>query len=273
MAQNLLRTSAAFILLATIASGLNFLYYPIIARSLSDAQFGEVQVGIAFIMQAAALFTSLNVLALFFAAQRESHQPLTIRLERFVIAISLLLALATAVLAGPIAHALQFTDYRLLYILSVIFLLNIPEATWVGSLQGNGQFLGSGVISITSALSKIIASLAFIRIGFGAYGAMFGILIGTAVMLPMAYYMQKGQLIKFKNTFGILRGRDFLLFRDQPQLMLVFFSLVFLAFTSTVDVLFSKSTLDPTAAGVYAQLSTAAKIPYFAAVPLTIILL
>lgn len=59
--------------------------------------------------------------------------------------------------------------------------------------------------------------------------------------------------------------------RKNQQLTYVFFGLFSLAIASTVDIIFAKSVLEPTAAGTYALVSTAAKIPYFAAVPLTLI--
>jgi hypothetical protein len=44
-----------------------------------------------------------------------------------------------------------------------------------------------------------------------------------------------------------------------------------LALASTIDVVAAKSLLRPETAGLYAQLSTAGKIPYFATVPVAII--
>jgi O-antigen/teichoic acid export membrane protein len=229
-------------------------------------------VGVAFIMQAAALFTSLNILALFFAAQKVDQRILTVRLERFVILVSFIFALIVVIFAKPMSGVLQLEDYRLLYLLSVVFILNIPCATWLGSLQGNGQFLASGIISVISSFAKILVAVVAIAIGMGAYGALLGVLVGTAAILPLSYAVQKNKIITFGKTFARVRRSDFLLFRDEPQLMVIFFSLFMLALTSTLDVIFSKETLNPSAAGVYAQLSTAGKIPYFAAVPLTIIL-
>jgi O-antigen/teichoic acid export membrane protein len=272
MLKKRLHISIVFTCLSVLASGLNFLYYPVIAHALTLSQFGDVQVGIAFIMQAAALFTSLNILALFFTAQRSEERALTVQLERIVIGISLLLAILVSVFAQPLASALHLNNYHILYILSIIFLINIPCATWLGSLQGNGQFLASGVISVMSSIAKIAIGVLAIALGAGAYGALFGLLAGSLVILPLAYLAQKDKTINFKHTFAIVRKADFLIFKNHPEVTAIFLSIFFLALASTIDVIASKILLSPRSAGQYAQFSTAAKIPYFAAVPVTIIM-
>ncbi len=271
MSRKLIKTSLWFTALSVLASALNFLYYPITARMLSLSEFGDVQIGISFIMQAAALFTSLNTLALFFAAQKKDQTRVIAQLERLIIAFSLILSVLTVVWAEPISAALQLHDPTLLYILAVIFILNIPAATWLGSVQGEGQFIASGMIATSSSLLKIIAGVIAIMLGFGAHGALLGILFGTFAILPASYFSQKQRTLRLRQTFRLPKVTDFSLFTGRPLLILLFLSLFMLAVTSTVDVLAAKVLLDPETAGLYAQLSTAGKIPYFASIPVAII--
>lgn len=272
MSRKVLKMSLWFTVLSVLASALNFLYYPIAARMLSLSEFGDVQIGISFIMQAAALFTSLNTLALFFAAQKKDQAKVIARLERIIIAFSLIVSILTVIWAEPISSILQLDNPSLLYILAIIFIVNIPAATWLGSVQGEGQFIASGVIAVSSSLLKIIVGVAAIAIGLGAHGAMIGILFGTLAILPASYFIQKQRTLHLRQTFRLPMQSDFSLFSTRPLLVLLFLSLVLLAVTSTVDILFAKILLDPEDAGLYAQLSTAGKIPYFATIPVAIII-
>lgn len=271
MSQKVIKISLLFTFLSLLSSALNFLYYPVTARLLSLAEFGDVQVGVAFIMQAAALFTSLNTLALFFAAQKGDQANVLARLERLIIGLSLLLALVTVVFSEQISAALQLHDTSLLYMLAIIFILNIPAATWLGSLQGAGQFVASGVIAVISSALKIIAGVIAIALGFGAMGALVGILAGSFIILPLAYATQKKRLIHVRETFRPPSVTDVRLFLGKPLLALLFLSLFLIALSSTLDVIAAKALLDPETAGLYAQLSTAGKIAYFATVPIAII--
>lgn len=271
MSRKIIKTSLLFTTLSVAASALNFLYYPVAARLLSLSDFGDVQIGISFIMQAAALFTSLNTLALFFAAQKKDQSRVIAQLERLIIAFSLILSVVAVIWAVPISTALQLHDPTLLYILAVIFILNIPAATWLGSVQGEGRFVASGVIATAASLLKIVIGSVAIALGLGAHGALLGILFGTLAILPASYFTQKEKTLHLRQTFRFPNVSDFKLFTTRPLLIVLFTSLFVLALASTVDVLAAKILLNPETAGLYAQLSTAGKIPYFATIPVAII--
>ena len=260
-----------FSVLSVTASALNFLFYPVLAHSLDLASFGDVQVGVSFVMQAAALFTSLNLVALFLSAHKSTSIELVTRLERIIISISIIAAVIVAVCVAPLSRTLQLHDASLLYLLAIIFVFNVPAGTWIGTLQGEGKFIQSGLIAVTASLTKIILAILLISLGFGAHGAMLGILIGTIVFIPLVYLAHSSKRLNIINTFRPARLSDFrALLASKPTLytLVAFF---FLALLSTFDIIAAKVLLSPTQAGIYAQLSTVAKIPYFALIPLATI--
>ena len=272
MSRKIVTKSLWFTVLSLLASLLNFAFYPAIAFFLSKAQFGDVQVGVSFIMLAASLFTSLSTLALFFAAQ-EKNNPETMRhLERLVMFISLIGSGIVLVFSHQIANVLQLADASLLYMLAFIFIINIPAGTWIGTLQGQGQFIASGSISVVSALTKIIVAIGLIQLGWGAHGALAGIAVGTIVMLPLVKLIQHKKLASFRHTFRIIGRRDVAFFRNNPIIITMLLSLIVFSTIGTLDVLWAKYMLSPHDAGVFAQLSTIAKIPYFAMIPVAIII-
>ncbi len=271
MSKKIVSKSLGFTILSLAASLLNFGFYPVVAYLLSKAAFGDVQVGVSFIMLAAALFTSLSTLALFFAARENNNQTME-HLERLVIALSVIASILVVLAAQPISSALQLQDASLLYILAFIFIINIPASTWVGTLQGQGQFIESGWISTVAAFIKIVAALIFIQLGWGAHGALAGIAVGTLSMLPLVKVLQKRKLASFRRTFSMINNQDISFFVNNPRIVITLVSLIIFSIIGTLDVLWAKHSLLPHDAGVFAQLSTIAKIPYFAMVPIAIII-
>ena len=272
MSVKLLKTSFYFTALSTLASAVNFAFYPVVSHLLSVGNFGDVQLGVSFIMLAASLLTSLSTLALFTTANKKTEEKSLNSIERLVISLSIIIALLTAIFAVPLAGILQLQDATLLYILAFIFILNIPASTWMGSLQGGGQFLASGWISVISALTKLIASFIFIIMGFGAHGALFGIALGSFIMLPLAKILDRSNSIQYKETFGLFRKSDASFFIKRLDLLGILLSLMFVAFIANIDIVAAKILLSPAEAGTYAQLSTVAKIPYFAGISVALVL-
>ena len=258
--------------LASLASAFNFLYYPVVAHLLNLAQFGDVQVGVSFIMQAAALFSSLNLVALFLSAKKESEEGIIQRLEQTLMVPSFIGALLISIFAHSISNFLQLHSPGLLYLLSVMFILSIPANTWIGTLQGEGAFIKSGFISLASSITKIIASVILIYLGLGAYGAILGIMIGTVIVIPLCYLLQNSKSLVFTQTFRLPVKDDFKVLTQYKSVFLVLISFILLSLVGTFDIVFAKAHLLPTDAGKFAQLSVIAKIPYFAFLPVSIIL-
>lgn len=255
-----------------MASAINFAFYPVISHTLSITDFGDVQVGVSFIMLTAALLTSLSTLALFTTASTNRSENTVGHIERLVVSVSIGAALITSIFAWPLAELLQLQEVSLLYILAFIFVLNIPASTWIGTLQGNNQFVASGWISVASALTKLIAAYVLIQIGWGAHGALMGISIGSFIMLPLSKLFDTSNRLRYKHTFGVFRKNDLLFFKKRLDLIAILISLMLIAFIANIDVLMAKILLAPAEAGAYAQLSTVAKIPYFAGVPIALVL-
>lgn len=272
MSTKLLKTSLYFTILSTLASAINFAFYPVISHLLSVASFGDVQLGVSFVMLAASLLTSLSTLALFTTANKKTERNTLASIERLVISLSVVLAIMTAVFAEPLGVALKLQDASLLYILAVIFVVNIPASTWIGTLQGDGRFMISGWISVISALTKLSSAYMFINLGLGAHGALLGIALGSFIMLPLAKIFDRSGSIHYTETFGLFRQSDFSFFIKRIDLLAILGSLVLIALIANIDIMAAKIILSPEAAGAYAQVSTVAKIPYFAGIPIALIL-
>lgn len=277
-ARSAVTASVVFTVLSLAASAVNFAFYPVLAHLLPTAGYGDVQVGVSFVMLAAALFTSLNALALYVSARAGAIalppgtaspvQPI----ERVVVTASLVLAVVMVVGAQPLARALSLTDPSLIYILGAVFIVNVPASTWIGALQGSGQFALCGWIGLAAAALKIVAATAFVLLGMGARGALLGLLLGTFAVLPVAKLAQHRVPLSFRATFRPPSRADRLYFAANGRLGVFLVALMCIASVGTLDVISAKTLLSPEVAGNYAKASTAAKIPYYALVPVATVL-
>ena len=277
-ARSAVAASVVFTALSLVASAVNFAFYPVLAHLLPSAEYGDVQVGVSFVMLAAALFTSLNSLALYVSARAGAiTQPVGVAspvqpIERVVVTVSLVLALVTVAGAQPLARALSLTDPSLIYILGAVFVINVPASTWIGALQGSGQFALCGWIGVAAAAMKIIAAVGFVLLGMGARGALLGLLLGTFAVLPVAKLAQHQVPLSFRETFRLPSSADRLYFATNRQLGVLLIALMCIASVSTLDMISAKALLAPEVAGNFAKASTAAKIPYYALVPVATVL-
>ena len=277
-ARSAVAASVVFTALSLVASAVNFAFYPVLAHLLPSAEYGDVQVGVSFVMLAAALFTSLNSLALYVSARAGAiARPAGVAspvqpIERVVVTVSLVLALVTVAGAQPLARALSLTDPSLIYILGAVFVINVPAATWIGALQGSGQFALCGWIGLAAAAMKIIAAVGLVLLGMGARGALLGLLLGTFAVLPIAKLAQHRVHLSFRETFRPPSSADRLYFATNRQLGVLLVALMCMASVGSLDVIAAKALLAPDVAGNYAKASTAAKIPYYALVPVATVL-
>lgn len=274
MPTKVIKTSLGYTVLSVTAAGVNFIYYSVISHLLTANSFGDVQLNVSFILLAGALFTSLNLLALFLTATGSEKSPVNAvhHLERIVIYASAVCSLVLVGFSHYISSALNINEPHLLYILAAIFVINIPAVTWLGTIQGNGQFIESGAINLAMSVSKIIFSYTLIKLGLGATGAMFGILLATFIALPLAWLLQKPNTLHFKQTFSIINKSDLNFLAKHKYLLYILISLVSISAIAALDVVFAKLRLSSTDAGYFSQISTVAKIPFFGTAPIALVL-
>jgi hypothetical protein len=157
-------------------------------------------------------------------------------------------------------------------LLAIIFLLNIPASTWLGTVQGEGRFVQSGWIAVISSLLKIASGALLALTSLGAHGAILGIMIGTACIIPLAYAVHGSGTLRIRHTLKLPSRSDFAFLVQHPVIPTLLMSFLLLALLATLDITFAKVHLTPEIAGEFAQLSVAAKIAYFVATPLSVLM-
>lgn len=92
-------------------------------------------------------------------------------------------AILMVLLSWPIANWLQIEDIRIVLALAATTILLVVRPVIGGGLQGVQQFAHLGFIQIIQAFVRLLLGVALIWLGWGAFGAMVALPIGSLLAL------------------------------------------------------------------------------------------
>ena len=264
--------SLIFYILSGLTSFINYLFYPVIARFVNVAQYGEIQFLVSMFTQLSVGFIVLNILAIIVSAKitsQEKQQEAIATLNSFSQLAALLIAGIGVTLLIAARQSLSINGTWPIVLLGVSLLANVPFTIVIGRLQGNGKFITSGVISLVSVFTKLIASLLFTMLGMGVAGVIGGIAIGLIIgWLIGEYVIHFGKhprhiLHIFKHR---LRLADIAFLKHYAASALL--SITILTLLSSADSIVSRIVFDSHLAGQYASIATITKTLLAIATPI-----
>lgn len=257
----ILAGSALFYIFSGITSLLNYLFYPLIGRLVSTGDFGEIQFLISMFNQLSVGFVILNILAIIISIRTTSpdEQIKSIRtLNHVAVIVTLPLIIVAVSILFAARHSLSISDPPAIIALGIAVFVSVPFTTHIGKLQGNGRFVASGVISILAASSKLLLSIIFIILGFGVFGAVIGIGLGTLLAYGVMVVIDTNKVNR--DGFLNIRLHDFKrlsFIRHQALVALVVMTALTIA--SIFDSIVSRIFLSHVEAGQYAAIATTSK--------------
>lgn len=261
-----LRQNAIFFVGSLAVSVINYAYYPVLSRLLDIRAYGEVQVLISLFLQLTIFLTVLGQVTVTIAAQTgaKAGKSQLFELEKFALLTSAVLFMAGTIGAWYLRELLHFDSVWPFIILLLAFVLAVPLTSRSSYLRGRKAFGTVSKTNILAAAGKLGASAALVAAGFGTAGAIGGLV--AAQIVALAYAAAKARQL------GLQRPEGARLFSWPdvkaivPELKFSLFVLVIsLAVTilSSIDVFMVKHYFDPHTAGLYAGISTVAKIIFF----------
>lgn len=264
--------SLIFYALSGMTSLVNYLFYPVIARFVSVAEYGEVQFLMSMFTQLSVGFIVLNILAIVVSvkiASQEKQQEAISTLNSVSQIVALVIAAAGVTLLITAQQSLSLSSTWPIILLGIGLLANVPFTIVIGRLQGNGKFITSGVISLASVIIKLLASLLLAILGYGVAGIIAGIAIGLlAAWLigeSMIHFGRKPRHILhiFKHR---LRLSDISFLKHYAGSAL--FAITVLTLLSSADSIVSRVVLNSHDAGQYASIATITKTLLAIATPI-----
>jgi O-antigen/teichoic acid export membrane protein len=246
---------------------LNYLYYPIIGRAVSTAQFGEVQALVSLFLQITLVLGVSNDVTVNIVANtgdEEKRNQMVYEFERLVTLLMTIIVIFAFIAIKPIDNFLHIVSPLPVIILGVSLIIAASASQRSAFLRGINAFGSLSISQVISASGKLVASLIFVLAGFGTAGAIGGLVVSQ--ILTVVY------LFRITHKNGLRKGKNDKLFRlpsmslVRPELSFALLVLIVSIVTTvffSIDVVLVKHYFPAKMAGQYAGVATIARIIYF----------
>jgi O-antigen/teichoic acid export membrane protein len=268
------RTSAGFFLASMGVAVLNYAFHPVVSRLLSLRDFGDVQALFSLSTQLTTILGAFTLATVH--ASVNYHEPgeaeaVVRALRRSALAIVTVFIAVLVLGAEHFSAALQFTSPSLFFALACFLITTVLYSIQTGKLQGSGRFFQLSLAQSLVAGGRIVFASGLILLGWRAFGAMIGIVLAQVMALGYVLFMaQRAKTAVPVASFTLSRKR---FVRELGYVVLVGVSMAYITALYTVDVLIVKRLFPPDIAGLYAGISTVAKIIIFSTSPFAAVLL
>lgn len=262
-----LRHNAIFFVGSVAIGVLNYVYYPVLGRLLAPTAFGEVQTLVSLFLQLAIFLTVLGNLTVNIVTNHGDEpvaQRTMLELEKLALLISLF-GFAVAVLVAPLLQRFfNFESFVPFIILALAIVVSVPSTFRSSYLRGKKYFGLTSLAGLVAAAAKLLFSAVLIWLGLGTIGAIVGLVL--AQLTSFAYAAVKAKQVGFGQSLsrGLFKKPDMSLVIPELRYagLVLFCSLTVTALYS-IDIIAVKHYFDAHTAGLYAGISTVARIIFF----------
>jgi O-antigen/teichoic acid export membrane protein len=244
----------------------NYLFYPVLARTLDPLPFGEVQALAALFLQLLILLNvmgqvTVNVIANY--ADEAKKQAVLFELEKLALLLMLGVSFVLALCSPILKDALQFQSIIPFLILLAALVITVPGSFRSAFLRAHKKFGAASVALLIGAYTKVIFGALITYLGFQVGGAMWAIFI--AQLLTWLYATHAAKKIGYHRPGNKLLSRPNLrlILPELKYAILVLLSFGSITLLASLDVFVVRYYFDPQTAGEYAGISTVAKIIFF----------
>jgi O-antigen/teichoic acid export membrane protein len=262
-----LRHNAIFFAGSVAIGALNYAYYPLLGRLLEPTPFGEVQTLVALFLQLAIFLGVLGNITVNIIANHGDEaigRRTMLELEKLALIISVIGFLVAVAIAPMLQRFFNFDSYVPFIILALAIVVSVPSTFRSSYLRGKKHFGLTSVAGLVAAAAKLLFSVLLIWAGFGTVGAISGLVL--AQLASFAYAAVKARQVGFDQSLR----KDFFKLPDMkliiPELkyagLVLVCSLTITALYS-IDIIAVKHYFDAHTAGLYAGISTVARIIFF----------
>lgn len=265
-----------FAILSLAGSALSYLLYPVLAKLIAPASFGDVSVVIALAGQLGGLLLAFNVVSIYIVDTHEQEHALRITetIQKIVIQVLLVATVVVTLMSPWLKQILHISSMWTILGLGLFLLSAVPVVVWTGFLQGHKEMARIGIYNAVVALAKLIGGAGLAAVGLGAPGAVVGILLGQLVGLWVIRKVPGAQLPSAAGSLSRITPAERETMRPlagyvaESLTVVSVFSVLF-----AIDIILAKSLFAPYWAGLYAGVAALGRIIFFGANILTWIML
>ena len=239
-----------------VVSGFNFGYNVLVARLLGPAAFGHASAAVTLLMLVSAITLSFQLVCAKFVARTESQGARVAvyqALRRRSWLVGIPLAAAIALGSSPIAHFLNLPTPWMVTLLACGIAFYVPLGVKRGALQGTCAFPRLTSNFVLETVTKFLAALALVLLGYGVMGAVGAI---TASVILAYYLLPLGKSFRVQAEAAAPAS-----FREGMQAIVFFVGQVII---NNIDILLVKHYFRPQEAGLYAAVALVGRVLYFA---------
>lgn len=272
-----IRHNAIFFTGSMAVGFLNYLYYPVIGRLLHPASFGEVQVLFSLLAQITIFFAALGLLTVNIVANYSDssrRNRMIAELEKLGLIISLVLLLVTVAVAPELQTFFHFASPVPFVVLMIAVVAGVPATFCLGFLRGLKKFGIVSIVGIIMSAADIILSVILVLMGFGTIGAVSA--LALAQLIAFGYAAAKARELGFTESLrgSIFKLPDFkLMLPELKYALLVLVGSLAVTAMYSLDSIAVKHFFNAHQAGVYAGISTVARIIFFVTAPVVGVLI
>ncbi|MDB5179797.1 MAG: hypothetical protein JWN12_429 [Candidatus Saccharibacteria bacterium] len=191
-----------FVSLSVIASGLNYLIYPIFSRVLVPNEYINITVALSLFTQVSTFLSSILAITIGLSkdTKTKDSQRVIELLQAFLFKLFLVLAVIFLILSPIIMKGLQ-TPVLFAIPITIMMLLSIPVLIISGYLNGKNQMIGLGVVTVISATSQFVIGLATSLLTHNGLLTMFSMVVAQFITIALVYSIfSKDKLPRIINS-------------------------------------------------------------------------
>lgn len=272
-----LRHNAVFFLGSVGVGVLNYLYYPVLARLMDPAPFGEVQTLVSLFLQLTVFMQVLNMVVVNVVVNYKDTNKANrtiFELEKLAVLIAAALVLIS-ILSGPwLKDVLQFQSSTPFVALALAILVSMPLTFRSGFIRAKHRYSATSLSQALGAGGKIILSSILVVAGLSTLGATLGIV--GAQLIALIYAAIIAARLGFARPEGARYSRKIDFSAIKPELSYsgaVLVSSLTIMLLMSIDMLAVKYYFSPEEAGIYAGITSVARAIFFFTASVAMVLL
>ncbi|HOX96100.1 MAG TPA: hypothetical protein PLI45_01860 [Candidatus Woesebacteria bacterium] len=261
------RSSAFYYFGNFILSFSRYLFHLILLRLLAPAEYGEFLSYLSLIyILGIPTGTIANVVTKFISEFKGKGDSIAINqffyyLLKIISPITLVLGLLLVVFSGPLAEIFKANSMAFL-ILGISMFITLFQTIVNSYIIAFQKFVYQTIVGFSGVLITILIAIIFIKMGFGATGAVLGQLLGGAVTTVILFFSIRRSVLpqitvkrKIKFNLAGFTGYSFIYALGTASLI-------------STDVLLVRAFFDSHTSGLYSSLSILGRMILYGLTPL-----
>jgi O-antigen/teichoic acid export membrane protein len=257
-----IKTGLVSVFLAFLVNVLNYLFSLYLGRVFTVSEFGEVTLLFSLMSIVAIPSGAIMMMVAREVASGTSRADVFSRNILYSVFLFLLVSLIGVFLSYPLAHAFE-VSYLSLLLTFLCGALSYALAFFLGVFQGEEKIISLNLVSFFQAAVKVLLGALLIFFSFKINGPLLAILVGSLLPLLFFIYKNRNHLFTCKKEGEVERVSVTGFLNRSKSLMGMVVANLFLGLVLTLDIFAAKHFFDKELAGIYASVSTIAKIPFY----------